>query len=79
MEISVASAQAQTSQDRKAEALRLKQVGIQQLNIGQFREGLQTFEQALVIFKQIGNKEGEGAALNNIGGVYDDLGQYADA
>jgi len=69
-------AQAQTNQDRKAEALRLTKVGLRQLDIGQVQEALQTFEQALVIYRAIGDRQGEGAVLNNIGLVYDNLGQY---
>ena len=36
-------------------------------------------QQALAIDKQIGNKAGEGTTLNNIGGVYFNLGEYAKA
>jgi len=65
--------------------LRLNNIGWRQLNTGQFPEALQTFEQALVIVKGIGDspngdsfasRESEGTVLNNIGGVYDNLGQY---
>jgi CHAT domain-containing protein/Tfp pilus assembly protein PilF len=73
------SAQAQTNQDRRSEALRLNKVGVRQLNTGQFREALQTFEQALVIVKAIGERQGEVAVLNNIGTVYSRLGQYPQA
>ncbi|HEY9901321.1 MAG TPA: hypothetical protein V6D43_02635 [Candidatus Sericytochromatia bacterium] len=54
------SAQAQTNQDRRNEALQLTEVGLRQLNTGQFREALQTYEQALFIFRAIaiaGEKE----------------------
>ncbi len=73
------SAQAQTNQEKKNEALRLGRVGFQQSNTGQVREALQTFEQALVIVRAIGERQGEGAVLNNIGLVYDNLGQYPQA
>ena len=72
-------AQAQTAQDRKAEALRLNQEGLQQLNGGQFREALQTFQQALVIFREIGDRLEEGTTLLDIGLVYDHLSQYQKA
>ena len=72
-------AQAQTNQDRRNEALRLNNVGRRQLNTGQVREALQTFEQALVIFRAIGDKAMEGIVLNNIGAVYRNLGQYSQA
>ena len=43
--LSFLQAQAQTIQDRNAEAKRLYQEGVQQYNRGQFREALQTFQQ----------------------------------
>ncbi|MBX9254885.1 CHAT domain-containing protein [Desmonostoc muscorum CCALA 125] len=73
------TAQAQTTQERRDEALRLNQLGIQQFNKGQFREALKTFEQALAIAKQIGNTAGESTTLSNIGAVYNNLEQYVDA
>jgi tetratricopeptide (TPR) repeat protein len=73
------SAQAQTTQEQRNEALRLNNVGLGQFNTGQFREALQTFEQALFIFRAIGDRQSEGITLINIGAVYDKLGQYGDA
>jgi CHAT domain-containing protein/Tfp pilus assembly protein PilF len=72
-------AQAQTAPDRKAEAVRLNEEGVQQLNRGQFREALQKFQQALVIVREIGERKGEGVLLSSIGLVYDNLGQYPKA
>ena len=77
--ISNTSAQAQTTQDRSEEALRLYQLGVQQYNQGQFREALKTFEQVLRIVRAIGDRQGEGTNLNNIGLVYYRLGQYTQA
>jgi tetratricopeptide (TPR) repeat protein len=74
-----ALAQAQTREQRNDEALRLYQVGVQQLNKGQFQEALAIFEQALAIFREIRNRQGEGTTLNNIGAVYNSLGQYPQA
>ncbi len=74
-----ALAQAQTIEQRNNEAVRLYQVGVQQLNQGQFREALETFEQVLVIVREIGNRQVEGVTLNNIGLVYNNLGQYPQA
>ena len=51
------TAQAQTTQERRDEALRLNELGVQQFNKGQFREALKNFEQALAIAKQIGDKQ----------------------
>jgi tetratricopeptide (TPR) repeat protein len=71
--------QAQTTQDRKVEALRLNEEGVQLLNKSQFRESLAKYQQALVIFKEIGERRDEGTVLNNIGLVYSNLGQYPKA
>ncbi|MBD2003868.1 MULTISPECIES: CHAT domain-containing protein [Cyanophyceae] len=72
-------AQAQTTQDRKAEALRLYQEGSQQFNRGQFQEALQAAQQALVIFREIGDRQGEANSLMGLGGAYGYLGQYQQA
>ncbi|MFE1744721.1 tetratricopeptide repeat protein [Coleofasciculus sp. H7-2] len=72
-------AQAQTTEQRDDEALRLYQLGIQQLNKGLFREALETFEQILITFKAIGDRQGEGTILHNIGFAYANLGQYPQA
>ncbi|BAY99870.1 TPR repeat-containing protein [Tolypothrix tenuis PCC 7101] len=72
-------AQAQTAQNQKDEADRLNKQGIQQYSRGQFQEALATFQQALDIQKQIGDRSGVGATLNNIGLVYSRLGQYSKA
>ena len=77
--INAASAQAQTPQEGKDEAVRLYDVGLQQLNTGQFREALQTFEQVLGLVRATGDRKMEGTVLNNIGFVYDNLGQYSQA
>jgi len=72
-------AQVQTNQDRADEALQLYRTGSEQFNKGQFREALATFEQVLVIFREIGDRAGEGSTLNNLGKVYQSLGQYQQA
>jgi tetratricopeptide (TPR) repeat protein len=71
--------QAQTTQDRNAEALRLNREGLQQLNRGQFREALEKFQQGLVIIREIRDRKSEGTLLTNIGTVYLNQGQYAKA
>jgi CHAT domain-containing protein/Tfp pilus assembly protein PilF len=71
--------QAQTIQDRKAEARRLNKEGFEQFNRGQFREALEKFQQALAIHREIGNRKSEGTLLNNIGSVYGNLGEYPKA
>ena len=70
---------AQTQENRKTEADRLKQQGIQQYNTNQIREALQSWQQALTIYRQIENREGEAQCLNNLGIAYHFLGEYGQA
>ncbi len=73
------SASQNQNNPRKAEADRLLQQGIQQLDTSQFREALQSWQQALEIYREIGNRYGEGSSLNNLGIAYRNLGQYQKA
>ena len=59
-------AQVEGKKQRRDEALRLNELGFQQFNKGEYREALNNFEQALVIFREIGDDENEGTTLNNI-------------
>ncbi|OKH32919.1 Fis family transcriptional regulator [[Phormidium ambiguum] IAM M-71] len=65
--------------EKKAEADRLLQQGIQQFQNSQFREASQSLQQALTIFREIGDRKGEGAALGTLGLVYNFLGDYREA
>jgi CHAT domain-containing protein/uncharacterized glyoxalase superfamily protein PhnB len=64
---------------RKAEADRLFEQGNQQDDISQFREALQSWEQALTIYLEIGYRQGEANSLGNLGHAYKSLGQYDKA
>jgi len=64
---------------QKQEADRLFQQGIQQFQVSQFREALQSWEQALQIYREIGDRQGEAASLGNLGIAYRSLGQYEKA
>ena len=72
-------AQAQTTQDRKAEADRLLQQGIQQFRISQFEAAFRSWQQALTIYREIKDRLGEGNALGNLGLAYYSLGKYDKA
>lgn len=72
-------ARTQTAQNLKAEADRLNQEGIRQYERGQFQEALATFQRVLVIRQRIGDYKGEEITFNNIGVVYDRLGEYPKA
>jgi CHAT domain-containing protein/Tfp pilus assembly protein PilF len=70
---------AQSVEERKAEADQLRQQGIQLFNVGQVREAMQLWEQALEIYQDIGDRGGEGTALGNLGNAYLRLGDYRQA
>ncbi|MBD2457589.1 CHAT domain-containing protein [Nostoc sp. FACHB-87] len=72
-------ASAQTPDARKAEADKLLQQGIQQYQTSQFEAALQSWQQALIIYREIKDPRGEGKALGNIGVTYDSLGDYPKA
>ncbi len=70
---------AQTPDARKAEADRLKQQGIEQSQSRQYEAAFQSWQQALVIYREIKDRQGEGRVLNNLGLGYYFLGNYAKA
>ena len=73
------TAVAQTVNNRKAEADRLFEQGIKQLNISQFKEALQSWQQSLAIYREIGDRQGIANCLNNFGLAYYSLGDYRKA
>ncbi len=70
---------AQTTQDRKAEAIRLLQQGIQQQQTSQFEAAIESYQQALGIYRAIKDRQGQGWSLGSLGSAYDSLGNYAKA
>jgi tetratricopeptide (TPR) repeat protein len=68
--------EANRDEARKAEADRLLWQGIEQYQASQFREALQSWEQALAIYREIKDQAGESNALGNLGVAYRELGQY---
>ena len=75
----VAQTIAQTADQRKVEADRLLQQGNQQFQVSQFEAALQSWQQALVIYREIKDRLGEGNALGSLGLAYDSRGNYAKA
>ena len=71
--------QAQTNQDRKAEADRLFKQGNELYEVKQYREAFQTWEQALTIYHEIKNLNSEGNLFNRIGFAYYHLREYQKA
>ncbi|WP_181016299.1 tetratricopeptide repeat protein [Pseudanabaena sp. BC1403] len=78
-DLDLMTAQAQRTQDREAEADRLINQGTQQRRIGQFESALQSYQQALIIYREIKFRQGELWALGGIGNVYNNLGKYDKA
>ena len=70
---------AQTTDARLAEGDRLLQQGIQQYQTRQFPAALNSWQQALQIYRILKNRLGEGNALGNLGVAYLSLGDYAKA
>nr|WP_089126292.1 CHAT domain-containing tetratricopeptide repeat protein [Tolypothrix sp. NIES-4075] len=70
---------AQTVNQRKAEADRLLQQGIQQVQTSQFTAALQSWQQALQIYREIKDRQGEGQSLGNLGIAYLNLEDYPKA
>ncbi|WP_181016303.1 tetratricopeptide repeat protein [Pseudanabaena sp. BC1403] len=70
---------AQATGDRKEEADRLFKQGNQQYQISQFEAALQSYQQALNIYREIKDRRGEGAALGTLGEAYRVLGKYDKA
>lgn len=63
----------------QAEANRLNNQGAQQFGVSQFQTALQSWQQALAIYVEIGDRQGEGNVLGNLGSAYRRLGQYERA
>ncbi|NEP62190.1 MAG: tetratricopeptide repeat protein [Symploca sp. SIO2G7] len=72
-------AQTQTNQNQKPEADRLLAEGIELYDQINFGEALGKFEEALLIYQEIGDKVGVGATLQQIGGVYYSRNEYQQA
>ena len=64
---------------KEIEADRLLQQGNQQSQISQYREAFQSWQKALEIYREIGDREGEAKSLNNLGNAYESLGEYQRA
>jgi len=70
---------AQNPAGRIAEADRLFKQGVEQLQTSQFQAALQSWQQALIIYREIKDRQGEGRALGTLGIAYILLGDYTKA
>jgi CHAT domain-containing protein len=72
-------AQAQTTQDRKAEADRLFQQGDEQASNRKYEAAIPFYQQALKIYQEIRDRKWEAYTLNQLAIVYRRLKQYQQA
>ncbi|MEM8543243.1 MAG: tetratricopeptide repeat protein, partial [Cyanobacteria bacterium P01_H01_bin.119] len=79
LSVTIASAAAGRQAEQQTEADRLFQQGIQQHRTSQFHSAIQSWQQALEIYRTIGNRQGEANSLGNLGLAYLSLGQYQRA
>ncbi|MBD2196891.1 MULTISPECIES: CHAT domain-containing protein [Calothrix] len=70
---------AQTPDPRKTQADSLLDQGIQQYQTSQWKAAMQSWQQALSIYREIQDRQGEGRALGNLGNAYRYLGDYPKA
>lgn len=64
---------------KEAEADQFFRQGGQQYKVSQFKAALQSYQQSLVLYQEIGKRLGEGAALMGLGIAYDFIGEYLKA
>ncbi len=74
----IITVQAQSIQDRRIEAARLFNQGLQQTQASQYQQALQSSEQALRIYRELNDPNQANAQLL-IGNIYFILGQYDNA
>jgi CHAT domain-containing protein/Flp pilus assembly protein TadD len=72
-------AQLTTTQAQKAEGDRLFEQGTQYFQASKFEAAIQSWQQALTLYRSIKAFQQEGATLGNLGNAYEALGQYAKA
>ena len=69
----------QTQDTRKAQADQLFRQGIEQYQQGKLDAAIESWQQALSLYRQLQDREGEGVALGNLGATYLSLGNYSKA
>ena len=61
---------------QKVEADKLLQQGIEQFQTSRYREAQQSWQKALEIYREIGDRNGEANSIMNLGLTYQSLGDY---
>jgi tetratricopeptide (TPR) repeat protein len=64
---------------RQAEADTLSKRGIEQINTSRYREALASFQAALEIYQELGDRNSEALTLMNLGVAYRSLSDYQQA
>lgn len=67
------------NQSREQEGYILCTLGGCYLTLGQASTALESYQQALSLFKEVGNRSAKEVALSNLGFIYQELGQSAQA
>ncbi|MBD2042995.1 CHAT domain-containing protein [Microcoleus sp. FACHB-672] len=70
---------AQIPNNREAEASQLLEQGTQQLKANQVEAAIESWQQALTIYRQLKNRQGEGWAVGNLGAAYYSINNYNKA
>ncbi len=70
---------AQTSIDPKTTAIELQKQGVSQLQTSQYPAAITSFQAALKIYQQIGDRSGIADSLLDLGIVYDTIGKVPEA
>ena len=78
-DMALMTAQAQTAQDRKAEADRLLEACRDDLKTSKNQQALQDCQQAAEVYKAIGDLSGQWKGLVNLGIAYERLAKYDKA
>lgn len=71
----IALAQSASTPDRKTQADQIAQQGMQQASANQFREAVQSWQQSLSIYREIGDRQGEANSLGLLGLAHGSLGE----
>jgi tetratricopeptide (TPR) repeat protein len=70
---------ARKNEDQKTAASMLINIGYVYDALGEKQQALDKYNEALPLYRQVGDKGGEATTLNNIGGVYSALGEKQQA
>ncbi|WP_346294093.1 CHAT domain-containing protein [Sphaerothrix gracilis] len=72
-------AQADSNSERRAEGDRLLELGRQQYQAGEFQAAIESWQQALEIYREISEEIRQAEALDNLGSAYHSLNNYQQA